>query len=65
MSNHKVELHLRIPVDVKARVVARLIEKYHPGLPPQGAQSEFIVQAIERELAIVEAAVNKASGSKS
>jgi hypothetical protein len=48
--SHKVELHLRVPNDVKQRLIAHLIEVHHPGLPPQGAQSEFIVAAIEHEL---------------
>lgn len=50
VAKDNVELHLRIPREVKARLVAYLIENYKPNLVPQGAQSEFITRAIENEL---------------
>lgn len=51
----KVELHLRLPREVKAKLVEYLIKQNSPNLVPQGAMSQFIAVAIENELARREA----------
>lgn len=45
-----VELHLRVPRELKARLVKHLVEKHSPNLVPSGAISEFICAAVEHRL---------------